>query len=78
MQLRKKTFAGPAAPRSNWRFACRSWFITNCRHLEVGRMVSAQQIIANAAREEAARSPPGKRLHDHGKRYVVSYCNMNV
>jgi Flp pilus assembly protein TadG len=44
---------------------------------EVGRMVSAQQIIANAVREGGREVAAGQQSAATVKQYVVNYCNMN-
>jgi len=44
---------------------------------EVGRMVSAQQLIANAAREGGREVAAGRQSAATIKQYVVNYCNMN-
>ncbi|MBI1832154.1 MAG: pilus assembly protein [Planctomycetes bacterium] len=44
---------------------------------EVGRMVSAQQIIANAAREGGREIAAGQSSTATVQQYVVNYCNMN-
>jgi Flp pilus assembly protein TadG len=44
---------------------------------EVGRMVSAQQIIANAAREGGREISAGQTSAATVQQYVVNYCNMN-
>ena len=44
---------------------------------EVGRMVSAQQIIANAAREGGREIAAGQTSSATVQQYVVNYCNMN-
>jgi Flp pilus assembly protein TadG len=44
---------------------------------EVGRMVSAQQIIANAAREGGREIAAGQSSASTIQTYVVNYCNMN-
>jgi Flp pilus assembly protein TadG len=44
---------------------------------EVGRMVSAQAIIANAAREGGREVAAGQTSAATIQQYVVTYCNMN-
>ena len=44
---------------------------------EVGRMVSAQQIVANAAREGGREIAAGQTSAATIQQYVVNYCNMN-
>jgi Flp pilus assembly protein TadG len=44
---------------------------------EVGRMVSAQQIVANAAREGGREVAAGQTTAATIKQYVATYCNMN-
>jgi Flp pilus assembly protein TadG len=44
---------------------------------EVGRMVQAQQIIANAAREGGREVAAGQTSAATIQTYVVTYCNMN-
>jgi len=44
---------------------------------EVGRMVSAQQLIANAAREGGREIAAGQQDAATIKQYVINYCNMN-
>jgi Flp pilus assembly protein TadG len=44
---------------------------------EVGRMVQAQQIIANAAREGGREIAAGQQSVATVKSFVASYCNMN-
>lgn len=44
---------------------------------EVGRMVSAQQMIANAAREGGREVAAGQQSAATVQQYVVNYCNMN-
>lgn len=44
---------------------------------EVGRMVQAEQIIANGAREGAREIAAGTSSATTVKQYVVNYCNIN-
>jgi Flp pilus assembly protein TadG len=44
---------------------------------EVGRMVTAQQIIANAAREGGREVAAGQQSAATIQQYVVNYCNIN-
>jgi Flp pilus assembly protein TadG len=44
---------------------------------EVGRMVSAQQVIANGAREGGREIAAGQVSSATIQQYVVNYCNMN-
>lgn len=44
---------------------------------EVGRMVTAEQIIANAAREGGREIAAGQSSSATVQQYVVNYCNMN-
>jgi Flp pilus assembly protein TadG len=44
---------------------------------EVGRMVQAEQIIANGAREGAREIAAGQSSAATVKQYVVNYCNIN-
>jgi Flp pilus assembly protein TadG len=44
---------------------------------EVGRMVSAQQLVANAAREGGREIAAGQTSVATVQQHVVNYCNMN-
>jgi Flp pilus assembly protein TadG len=44
---------------------------------EVGRMVQAQQLIANAAREGGRQASAGQQTSANLQQYVVNYLNMN-
>ena len=44
---------------------------------EVGRMVQAQQLIANAAREGGRQASAGQQTSANLQQHVVNYLNMN-
>ncbi len=44
---------------------------------EIGRMVTVQQLIANAAREGGRQASAGQASNASVRQYVVNYLNMN-
>jgi len=77
MILNRKMQARPATAAVELAVCLPFLFILIAGIWEVGRMVTAQQLVANSAREGGRQASAGQKNATAVRQFVVDYLNMN-